>query len=124
MTSFSVIPPTPEWMTVTRTSVCWIFWSSDSAASTEPTTSPLTMRFRSWTASVREHPLEGQPRLGRLGKLLGAQPLAAQLREVSRLPLVLDHAAELASRRRMVEAEDLDGVTRLGALHLLAAEVV
>src|ERR671934_230047 len=49
LTSFSEIAPTPVWMTFTRTSGCWIFWSSDTAASTEPSTSPFTTRFRSWT---------------------------------------------------------------------------
>ena len=34
--SFSVMPPTPWWMTLTRTSGCWIFASSQTAASTEP----------------------------------------------------------------------------------------
>src|ERR671936_228599 len=37
-------------MTLTRTSECWILFSSLTTASTEPTTSPLTTRFRSWTA--------------------------------------------------------------------------
>ena len=50
MMSFSVIPPTPWWITLTRTSECWIFESSEIAASTDPTTSPLSTRFRSWTA--------------------------------------------------------------------------
>ncbi len=50
MMSFSVIPPTPWWITFTRTSGCWILASSEIAASTEPTTSPLRTRFRSWTA--------------------------------------------------------------------------
>ena len=48
--SFSVIPPTPEWMTFTRTSACWILASSLTIASTEPCTSPLTTMFRSWTS--------------------------------------------------------------------------
>ena len=48
--SFSVIPPTPWWITCTRTSECWIFCSSETAASTEPTTSPLSTRFRSLTS--------------------------------------------------------------------------
>ena len=30
-TSFSVIPPTPWWTTLTRTSGCLIFWSSETA---------------------------------------------------------------------------------------------
>src|SRR4051794_36002992 len=61
---------------------------------------------------------------GLLRELLAAQPLAAYLREMARLALVLDHARELAGGRRFVEAEDLDRVARPGLLHLLAAVVV
>ena len=43
------MPPTPVWMTLTRTSGCWIFASSETIASTEPCTSPLMTMFRSWT---------------------------------------------------------------------------
>ena len=50
MTSFSVIPPTPWWMTLTRTSGCWILASSPTPASTEPWTSPLRTRLRSLTS--------------------------------------------------------------------------
>src|SRR3954451_19128347 len=49
LTSFSVMPPTPCKTTFTRTSSCLIFCSSETAASTEPTTSPLRIRFRSCT---------------------------------------------------------------------------
>ena len=59
-----------------------------------------------------------------LRELLAAEPLGAQVREVLRLPLVLDDADELARRRRMVEAEDLDRVARPRLLDLLAAVVV
>src|SRR6185312_17557533 len=48
--SFSVIPPTPWWITFTRTSGCWIFCTSETTASTDPSTSPLTTRFRSCTS--------------------------------------------------------------------------
>ena len=40
MTSLSVMPPTPVWMTFTRTSGCWIFCSSLTDASTEPSRRP------------------------------------------------------------------------------------
>src|SRR5918995_903472 len=50
MMSPSVIGPTPWWITLTRTSGCSILASSETAASTEPPTSPLRIRFRSWTA--------------------------------------------------------------------------
>ena len=46
------------------------------------------------------------------------------LRALARLALVLDDAAELAGGRRVVEAEDLDGLARPRLLDLLAAEVV
>ena len=125
--SFSVIPPTPWWITFTRTSGCWIFESSEIAASTEPTTSPLSTRFRSWTApscsasnSVSSVTPDGALR----GELLAAQALAARLREAARGALVLDHFRVLARGRRMVEAEDLDRVARCRLLDLLAAEVV
>ena len=124
--SFSVIPPTPWWMTLTRTSACWIFDSSEIAASTEPTTSPLSTRLRSWIApswSCLEQRLQRDADAA-LGELLAPQPLAAHLRVAARLALVLDHAALLARGRRMVEAEDLDRVARPRLLDLLAAEVV
>ena len=56
-------------------------------------------------------------------ELLGADALAAQLREMARLALVLDDAGVLAGRRRLVEAEDLDRGARRRLLDLLAAEV-
>ncbi len=59
-----------------------------------------------------------------LRELLAAQPLGAHVREVLRLPLVLDDADELAGGRRMVEAEDFDGLTRPCLFHLLTAIVV
>ncbi len=59
-----------------------------------------------------------------LRELLAAKPLRAHVREVLRLALVLDDADELAGGRRMVEAEDLDGLARPGLPHLLAAVVV
>src|SRR5919202_866824 len=49
LTSFSVMPPTPVWMTLTRTSACWIFCSSPTIASTEPWTSPLRTMLSSCT---------------------------------------------------------------------------
>src|SRR6266852_3839008 len=58
MMSLSLMPPTPWWTTLTRTSGCWIFASSLTIASTEPCTSPLITRLRSrtspaWSASNR-----------------------------------------------------------------------
>ena len=59
-----------------------------------------------------------------LRERLAPQPLAALLGELARAAVVLDDAAELARRRRLVEAEDLDRVARPGRLDLLAAVVV
>ena len=50
-----------------------------------------------------------------LRERLAAQALAALLREVAGAAVVLDDAAELAGRRRLVEAEDLDRLARAGA---------
>ena len=127
LTSFSVIPPTPVWMTLTRTSGCWIFPSSETIASTEPCTSPLMTMFRSWTppACICSKSLSSEtPPLPLLRHRLAAQALAALLRELAGAPLVLDDAAELAGGRRTVEAEDLDGLARARLLDALAAVVV
>ena len=63
-------------------------------------------------------------RLRALGELLPAQALAAGLRVLARLALVLDDARVLAGGRRLVEADDLDRIARPGVLELLAVEVV
>ena len=59
-----------------------------------------------------------------LRKLLAPEPLGADVRQVLRLALVLDHAHELTCGRRMVESEDLDRIARLCLLDLLPAVVV
>ena len=64
------------------------------------------------------------PRLALLRDRLAAQALAALVREVAGAPLVLDDAAELAGRRRLVEAEDLDGLAGQRLLDALAEIVV
>ena len=127
LTSFSVMPPTPVWMTLTRTSGCSIFCSSPTIASTEPCTSPLRTMLRSATppaCSCSNSFSSETPRLRLLRERLAPEALAALLREVARAPVVLDHAAELAGRRRLVEAEDLDRIARARRLDLLAAVVV
>ena len=94
--SFSVIPPTPVWMTLTRTSGWSIFWSSQTIASTEPWTSPLRTMFRSCDAArlhLLEQRLERDAAARLLRERLAAQALAALVRELARLALVLDHAA-------------------------------
>ena len=73
---------------------------------------------------LREQLVERDAAASRLlRRRLAAQPLAALLREVARAALVLDDATELAGGRRLVEAEDLDGLARAGLLDALAAIV-
>src|SRR5918992_2293504 len=70
-----------------------------------------------------EELLEGDTR-ARRRQLLAAQPLAAALRELARMTLVLDDPPELTGGRWMVEAEDLDGVAGARLLQLFATEVI
>ena len=115
ITSDSVIPPMPVWMTFTRTSGWRIFASSPLTASIEPCTSAFTITFRSWTRAgldLREELLERDALLRAARELLGAHALAAKRGELARLPVVLDDVGELAGARRLVEAEDLDGRAR------------
>ena len=116
MTSFSVIPPTPCVDDVhAHLGVLDLLRARETAASTEPSTSPLRTRLRSWTAPscICEKSVSSEtPRFGRCASCSRAQALAAHLRELARLALVLDDARELAGRRRLVEAEDLDRVAR------------
>ena len=121
------MPPTPVWMTLTRTSGCWIFASSaderlDRAlhVALEDDVQLLDGAF----LHLLEERLERDAALGALGKLLAAKPLGALLGEVLRLALMLDDAAQLAGRRRAIEAEDLHRIARAGLLDLLAAIVV
>ena len=126
LTSFSVIPPT-VWMTLTRTSGCWILPSSPRSASTEPWTSPLRTMFRSCTPPAcicsKSVSSDTPPAFEALRELLAAKALGALLGDVLRLALVLDDA-ELTRGRRAVEAEDLHGLARPRLLDLLAAIVV
>src|SRR3954467_11287117 len=148
LTSFSVIPPTPVWITLTRTSECWILPSSPSRASTDPWTSALRTMLRSWTtpSCIWLKRLSSEtPRLERCascsrrsrsarffagsfplrpGSTTPAGPPAPLLREILRLTLVLDDPRELAGRRRAVEAENLDRLSRTSLLDLLTLVVV
>ena len=113
MTSLSVIPPTPWWITLTRTSGWSIFASSEMAASTEPPTSPLRIRFRSWTApacSCEKSVSSETPPFERCASCSARSRWPRRCASVARLALVLDDARELARGRRLVEAEDLDRV--------------
>ena len=67
---------------------------------------------------LNRHPARG------LRELLAAQTFAARIREIARSTLVLDDATKLTGGRRLVEAEDLDRLSRPRLLHLVAAEVV
>ena len=73
---------------------------------------------------LREELLERRARLRGRRQLLPPEALAAHLRALARVALVLDDATELAGGRRLVEAEDLDRLARPRLLELLAAEVV
>ena len=127
MTSFSVIPPAAEWMTLTRTSGCSIFWSSETAASTEPPTSALSDEVEvldalaPWTRSNSASSEIGFDRCASCSRRSRSPRACAS---VTRLALVLDDAADLAGRRRPVEADDLDRVARPGLLDLVAVVVV
>ena len=127
LTSFSVIPPTPVWMTLTRTSECWILPSSPS----ERLDGALHVALEDdveilddTLLQLREQALERDAALRALRQLLAAEPLGPLLREILGLPLVLDDARQLAGRRRPVEAEDLDGLAGARLLDLLALVVV
>src|SRR4029077_6904155 len=71
-----------------------------------------------------EERLERETAFRALRELLAAEALGTLLGEVLRLALVLDDARPLACRRWAVEAEDLDGLTRMRLFHALAAVVV
>src|SRR6185369_4384747 len=71
-----------------------------------------------------EQALERDAAARGLRELLAAEALAAHLRELPRLALVLDDPRALAGGRRLVEADDLDGLAGVCLLDLLAAVVV
>ena len=125
ITSDSAMPPTPVWMTLTATSSLLIFCSSETAASTEPCTSPLMMRASSLTAPspIWRKRSSSDTRLLPLHQALHAQPLGALLRHPASLALGLDDARQLAGGRRMVEAEDLDRDRRAGLRDAVAVLV-
>ena len=52
-TSFSVIPPTPRWMTWIRTSSCGNFSRASTIASSDPWTSALITRFNTGSSPSR-----------------------------------------------------------------------
>ena len=123
----SVIAPTPWWMTLTRTSrVLDLRQLGDGRLdrAADVALEDHVQILDRTLLQLGEEGLERDAALGALRERLGPQPLAAPLRERPRFPLVLDHARELAGRRRRVEAEDLDRRSRPRLLDLLAAVVV
>src|SRR5207245_2279590 len=111
LTSFSVIAPTPVWMTLTRTSGCWILPSSETIASTEPWRPPSRTLFRSWTAPVcswlHSASAGAEPRLddraGGVGGRIGAQVELGVRDEQNALEQVVEVLALLGR-----DARDLD----------------
>ncbi len=125
--SFWVIAPTPDWMTLRRTSECSNFAQlrddrldrpDDVAAHDEVEIGDLAGLQR--VVEPFERDAAGRPNRR---ELLAAKPLAAAVRDVARLAVVRDDARELAARRRLVEAEDLDRVAGRSALAALALVV-
>ena len=115
MMSFSVMPPTPWWMTLTRTSGCWIL--RELADDRLDRALHVALDDEIEVADLAglhllEQVLERDARRPLLRELLAAEPLGALLREVARGALVLDDARKLAGGRRTVEAEDLDRIAR------------
>src|SRR4029450_9090547 len=122
LTSPSVMPPTPRWMTRTRTSGCWIFCSSRTGASRAPADDAhahlrvldlLQLRDGGFDRPVDvaledeveildatllhlgEELLERDAGAGGRGKLLASQALAPVLGEMVRAALVLDDTCHL-----------------------------
>ena len=110
-TSFSVMPPTPVWMTPTRTSGVLDLLELaeqrlDRALDVALEDDVQVLDLAGLEIVVQR--LERDATSRALGELLAAEPLRANVRKVLRLALVLDDADELARRRRVVEAEHLD----------------
>ena len=122
-----VIPPTPWWMTWTRTSGCCdlrelghdrLDGADHVALDDEVQVLHLALLH------LREERLERDAALRALRELLCAHPGRALAGDAAGDTLALDDAPVLAGRRRLVEAEHLDRIARAGLLDLLAAIVV
>ena len=127
LTSFSVMPPTPVWMTLTRTSG----WSIFAELADDRLDGALHVALDHEVQildgaglHLLEELLERDAAARLLRQRLAAQALTALLRELAGAALGLDDAQQLAGRRRAVEAEDLDGVAGPASSMLLAAIVV
>ena len=73
---------------------------------------------------LREEAFQGDACRPSLRQLLAAHALAAQVRVMAGLALVLDDSGHLSGLRRLVEADDLDRIARPCLAHLLAPVVV
>ncbi len=73
---------------------------------------------------LREQVLERRTARALRRELLATEPLGAALREIACGALVVDDARHFARGRRLVEAEDLDGIARACPVELLALVVV
>ena len=126
MMSDATMPPTPEWITWTETSSWWIFAELVHRGLDRALHVGLDDQGELLDGALlhlREEILEADG-LAALGEHLGALALGALLGGLAGDAVVLDDAAELAGRRRLVEAEDLDRHTRPGVLDALAVVVV
>ena len=126
-TSFSVIPPTPVWMTLTRTSACWIFWISPRSASTEPWTSPFKTMLRSCTSPAWRSSCSVSSETRRRGRCASCSRRSRSARTFARCFAWRSCSTTRTNSPaigRMLEAEHLDRLARPCFLHLLAAIVV
>ena len=114
-TSFSVMPPTPVWMTFDpHLRVLDLLELAeerlDRALDVALQDDVEVLHLAGLEIVVQR--LERHAAARPLRELLAAEPLRANVREVLRLALVLDDAHELAGCRRVVEAEHLDRLAR------------
>ena len=113
------MPPTPVWITLTRTSgVVDLLQLADDRLDRALHVGLEDDVQVGDTAGLQllEQLLERDAAARLLRERLAAQALAALLREIAGAAVVLDDAAELAGRRRLVEAEDLDRLAGPGGL--------
>ena len=126
MMSEATMPPTPEWITCTETSSWWIFADLVHGGLDRALHVGLDDQGELLDRALlhlREQVLEADG-LAALGEHLGALALGALLGGLAGDAVVLDDAAHLAGRRRLVEAEDLDRDAGPGVLDALAVVVV
>ena len=113
ITSDSLMPPAPAWMTLTAISSWGSFAISSWSASSEPETSALRTMLSSLDLALlglREDLLEGDPAGLAAGQGLGLEPVRALLGELAGAAVVLDHLDALAGLADAVEAEHLDRI--------------